>query len=211
MAVTPFVESRLPEDVERGARGGPGFKTTVIPLDSGHEWRNSTWAEARARWDIGYGITSKKNLDKVINFFYARRGRLVGFRFKDWTDYEVNQVLTAGDASDVKSTFSTFKRYDAGDGFYYDRPIRKLVDNTYTVFKNGAPLTEGVGASQYQIDIDTGIITLGTDLVEGDQLRIVSEFDVPVRFDTDELNIDAETWEAGSIPSIPVIELKLKP
>jgi uncharacterized protein (TIGR02217 family) len=32
-------------------------------------------------------------------------------------------------------------------------------------------------------------------------------FDVPVRFDTDELDIDLSTFDAGGIPQIPLIEI----
>ncbi|MGL5447074.1 MAG: DUF2460 domain-containing protein, partial [Rhabdaerophilum sp.] len=33
-------------------------------------------------------------------------------------------------------------------------------------------------------------------------------FDVPVRFDTDFLEIDLSAFEAGAIPSIPLIEIR---
>ncbi len=34
-------------------------------------------------------------------------------------------------------------------------------------------------------------------------------FDVPVRFDTDYLEIDAEAFEAGAIPKIPIVEIAI--
>ena len=34
-------------------------------------------------------------------------------------------------------------------------------------------------------------------------------FDVPVRFDTDYLEIDVSSFEAGDIPKIPIIEIIL--
>ena len=34
-------------------------------------------------------------------------------------------------------------------------------------------------------------------------------FDVPVRFDTDYLEVDLSAFAAGSVPRIPLVEIKL--
>jgi uncharacterized protein (TIGR02217 family) len=34
------------------------------------------------------------------------------------------------------------------------------------------------------------------------------EFDVPVRFDTDSIRVQVSTFQAGEIPSVPVIEVR---
>ena len=34
-------------------------------------------------------------------------------------------------------------------------------------------------------------------------------FDVPVRFDTDYLEIDMQAFEAGAIPKIPILEVSI--
>ncbi len=51
-----FHEVRMPIDVERGAVGGPGFKTRVLPLESGFEQRNIDWSDTRGEWDLSYGL-----------------------------------------------------------------------------------------------------------------------------------------------------------
>ena len=76
--------TRLPIDVERGAKGGPVFNTTINVSDGGAVSANQNWAYPLYRGDIGYGIQSKDNLNEVIEFFWARRGRLRGFLFRDW-------------------------------------------------------------------------------------------------------------------------------
>ena len=79
---------RMPVDVERGVRGGPQFSTIVNRTDGGALVTNQNWSYPLYRGQVGYGIQSKENLRDVIKFFYARRGRLRGFLFRDWSDYQ---------------------------------------------------------------------------------------------------------------------------
>lgn len=205
--MTGFHNVRLPESIERGAVGGPTFNTSVIELSSGHEQRNINWSQSRARYNIAYGISMKAELDAVIAFFYARRARAYGFRFKDWADYEVNtQILGLGNGS--TTTFQAFKRYGT-DEFYFDRTLSKLVTGTTEVFVEGAPVS-------FTVDVNTGLITLavapaGTGGSGPGGERVVSystEFDVPVRFDADDLNVTMELWNVGSVPNIDLVEVR---
>lgn len=197
-----FHETRLPEDVERGAQGGPKFKTTVLELDSGFEQRNIDWSEARGEWDVGYGIESKADYVDVVAFFRARYGRAHGFRFKDWTDFEMaRQTIGTGDG--VKTVFQVFKRYSSG-GVDYDRILKKLVAGTVQVWKAG--VLQSVG---FTINLNAGTVTFSVAPSGGQVIEAECEFDVPVRFDTDHLKVTAETFDAGSIPSIPVVELRI--
>lgn len=199
-----FDEVRLPEDVEQGAVGGPRFNTTIVSSMSGHEWRNRNWSQARGEWDIGYGISSLEDLQAVVDFFYARHGRHRGFRFKDWGDFTAtNQPFQLTDDPVV---FQLIKRYGAGQPEPYDRIITKPVSGTLVVIKNASPLTL---TTDYTVDLNTGLVTLAEALEEGDALSWDGEFDVPVRFDADKLDVSVQTFQAGAIPSIPVMELKL--
>ena len=47
----------------------------------------------------------------------------------------------------------------------------------------------------------------GSIPVAGAAITAGFEFDVPVRFDTDFLDIDLTAFEAGAIPKIPLIEI----
>lgn len=205
--MTGFHNVRLPESIERGAVGGPTFNTSVVSLSSGHEQRNINWSQARAKYNIAYGISMKEELEAVIAFFYARRARAYGFRFKDWADYEVDtQILGLGDGS--TTAFQAFKRY-GDDDFYYDRTLSKLVVGTTEVFVEGAPVA-------FTADYNTGIITLavapaatGGSGPDGERVVTFStQFDVPVRFDADELNVTMELWNVGSIPNIDLVEVR---
>lgn len=206
-----FHETRLPEDVERGAEGGPAFNTTILALNSGFEQRNQNWEAARGRWNIGYGIQTKSAFDLVKAFFYARRGRFHGFRFKDWSDYEIGdssdsstrQTIGVGDASN--DTFQIYKRYSDG-GEDYDRTITKPVNGTLLVYLDGVLQTE---TTNYTVDYTTGIITFTSPPGGSVVVAVICEFDVPVRFDTDNFGITLATFDAGSIPDLPVVELRV--
>jgi hypothetical protein len=85
--MTGLHEVRFSDSIAYGATGGPEFATTVVATGSGHEKRNVNWADARGRWDVASGLKKQAQIDELIAFFRARRGRY-GFRFKDWTDYK---------------------------------------------------------------------------------------------------------------------------
>ncbi len=203
-----FIEERLPEEVERRAIGGPMFKTLVTTLFSGHEQRNVSWSQARGEWDIGYGLShlkegkSQSYLNDVIAFFYARRGRAIGFRFKDWTDFELsNTTIGLGDTS--TTAFQIVKIYKEASATAYVRTLNKIVDSTEVVQLDGVPQVSG-----YTIDYDTGIVTFSSPPGSAVVVSVACEFDVPVRFDIDKLDIVAFTQDTGLIQTIPLVELR---
>jgi uncharacterized protein (TIGR02217 family) len=108
-----FQEVRFPDNIAYGATGGPEFATTVVATGSGHEKRNVNWSEARGRWDVASGLKKQAQIDELIAFFRARRGKASGFRFKDWTDYKATgQLLGTGDDADTQ--FQLVKHYPSG-------------------------------------------------------------------------------------------------
>ncbi len=210
-----FHDTRLPVDVERGALGGPGFKTTVTPLGSGLEQRNIDWSKVRGKWDIGYGIMDEESvileatLNALQHFFYTREGRAHSFRFKDWSDFKIgdylnpttdNQSIGIGDTVEV--AFPVFKRYSDG-GVTYDRPLTKLVVGRVIVLFDNV-----VQVACFTIDYITGIITFSGPPAGGVNVQVALEFDTHVRFDTDHMQLDILRHTVGSWPNIPIIELK---
>lgn len=196
-----FVETRIREDVERGAEGGPGFRTTVIPLASGQEQRNIDWEFERGEWDLAYGVTNKIAYTEVLAFFRARRGRAIGFRFKDFVDYELfsTDQFAAGDGTTTK--FQLYKWY-GGYSTGYRRPIQKPVSATVKVFVGGV---EDVGAT---VDYTTGVVTLSSPPAAAAVISASGEFDVPVRFNIDTLRANVQWENAASFPSVPIVELR---
>jgi len=197
-----FDEIRLPSKIEFGAIGGPRFRTEVVVLGSGHEQRNAEWSASRGRWDVAPGIQSSADLQAIIAFWYARQGRLRGFRFKDHTDFKVTgQVLIAAVAGGETSA-QLVRDYTSGPRTY-QRTITKPVAVTVQVYRDGLPLSSTV-------DTTTGIVSFAP-LVGGSPAPVLTadfEFDVPVRFDTESLAIRQVTHARDAISSLPIVEIR---
>lgn len=198
MEISNFHNVRFPEDVSYGSSGGPGFSTSVIDLASGHEQRNINWSLARAKYDAQYGVKTRDQMEQVLDFFYARRGMAYGFRYKDWMDYQLErQVIGVAGATNI---LQVFKRYEPLTDYYYDRPILKIVPGSVELWANG------VVQDPLRVNTDTGIVN--TNTLSGQTIEVACQFDVPVRFNTDDIAITHDDWEQMSWPSIPLIELR---
>jgi uncharacterized protein (TIGR02217 family) len=196
-----FHEVRFPENIAYGATGGPEFATTVVVTGAGHEQRNVNWAEARGRWDVGSGLKDQAQLDELIAFFRARKGRAYGFRFKDWTDYKATgQLLGTGD--DAIETFQLVKRYPSGSVIEV-RPVTKPVAGSVRIYKDSVEQLSG-----WSVDVTTGLITFTAAPMVGVQITADFEFDVPVRFDTDHMAVTIETFRLHRWQQIPIVELR---
>lgn len=59
------------------------------------------------------------------------------------------------------------------------------------------------------IDITTGIVTFRSGAIPRPGQRVTAgfAFDVPVRFDNDQITINFDGFRAGQIPSIPLVEI----
>lgn len=214
--MTAFHEVRFPDSIAYGATGGPIWSTTIAALSTGAEQRNQNWVNARHRWNVATGIKRLADFHGVLRFFQARRGRLHGFRFKDWQDFSsatapdvpvtaADQILGTG-----PGPHQLVKVYaDAGGG--WTRTIRKPVAGTVRVSVNGTEQTAPGWTFPWSVDPTTGILTFtGPDLPNADALiRAGFEFDTPVRFDTDALAGTYETWRAVAVRDIDLIEIRI--
>ncbi len=220
-----FIESpRFPEKISYGSSGGPNFSTDVVTVDSGYETRIVKWSQARHSYDAAFGVMTEDLLSDLISFFQAMMGKANSFRYKDFGDYKScklkqtpssnDQLIGEGDStngSDGTSTFQLIKNYSAG--LVTVRNILKPVQGTVLIEVNGTLKTEGV---HYNLDYTTGVITFTSgnipllDRGDGNPEEIKSgyEFDVPCRFDTDELNINFDAYSVGST-SVPIIEVRI--
>ena len=171
---------------------------------------DASWANSRRRYDVAYGIRRADDLAAVVAFFEARCGRLHGFRFKDWGDYKsclpsqtpglTDQLIGTGDGA--TTAFQLVKRYSSG-GQSWARTIAKPVASTVQVAVDGTELASG-----WEIDRKTGILAFDAAPASGSSVTAGFQFDVPVRFDTDQLDVTLDLERLGSITSIPLIELR---
>ncbi|MDW4551513.1 DUF2460 domain-containing protein [Defluviimonas sp. D31] len=207
-----FHEVRFPDSISRGARGGPERRTQIVELASGAEERNASWANSRRRYDVAYGIRRADDLAAVVAFFEARNGRLYGFRFKDWADFKSclpsqtpgpsDQPIGTGNG--VATQFQLTKRYSSGVQSW-TRAITKPVAETVTIALSGTPQGPEDG---WSVSTSTGLVTFNVPPATGVALTAGFEFDVPVRFDTDTLDITLDLERFGSITSIPLLEIR---
>jgi uncharacterized protein (TIGR02217 family) len=210
-----FHDVLFPPAVSFGATGGPERRNEIVALTSGREKRNARFSQSRHRYDAGTGVRSLDDLHDVLAFFEARRGSLHAFRFHDPFDGKscrpgavpsaADQNIGTGDGSTRR--FPLVKVYGTG-GDAYRRPIGKPVASTLHVAVNGVELS---APGAFAFDDAAGEIVFSAGAIPGNGLPVTCgyEFDVPVRFDTDRLEISLKAFKAGQIPSIPLVEVQL--
>lgn len=208
-----FHEIRFPASLSMGALGGPERRTEIVTLASGHEERNTPWAQSRRRYDAGLGLRSLDDIATLVAFFEARRGQMVGFRWKDWADYRSglpsraisfdDQRIGTGDG--VSRSFALVKSYASGPAREV-RPITKPVEGTVLAGVGDQELAEG---DHFEVDTATGLVTFVDPPAHGVAVTAGFEFDVPVRFDMDRLQVSVATFQAGEVPNVPVVEVRV--
>lgn len=208
-----FHEVRFPASLSFGSVGGPERRTDIVTLANGFEERNTPWAHARRRYDGGMGLRSLDDLEALIAFFEARQGQLIGFRWKDWSDFKScapsqeisssDQLIAVGD--EATDTLRLTKSYRSG-AFSYARPISKPVAGSVRISVAGDPLQDGV---DFTVDDTSGLVTFASPPDLGADVRAGFEFDVPVRFDTDAIMTSVSSFQAGEAPNIPIVEVRV--
>lgn len=208
-----FHEIRFPANLSFGSVGGPERRTEIVTLANGFEERNTPWAHSRRRYDAGVGLRSLNDIETLIAFFEARAGQLHGFRWKDWSDYKScppsatpgpqDQLIGTGDG--VTTVFQLKKTYVSGLQSY-TRPVRKPVAGTVIAAVSEDPKIAGL---EFTVNVETGevIFTPPPDL--GTRVTAGFEFDVPVRFDTDLIQTSVASFQAGDVPNVPIVEIRL--
>ena len=197
-----FVEVQFPPDISYGSAGGPEYATDVVVSQSGYEQRNVNWEEARARFNVAHGVKTKAQLDALIAFFRARKGRAYGFRFKDWSDYQA-VLEPIGTGNGTATQFQLVKHYASG-ATTETRTVKKPVEGTIQIFRNAVLQTSGV-----TVDAATGKVTFTTAPATGAAITASYEFDVPVRFDTDQLSARLDAYGIHSWLDIPLVEVRV--
>ncbi|MDO9638800.1 MAG: DUF2460 domain-containing protein [Pseudotabrizicola sp.] len=208
-----FHEIRFPANLSFGSVGGPERRTDVVTLVNGHEERNTPWAHSRRRYEAGASLRTLDDIDALIAFFEARRGKMHGFRWKDWADYKscapslqptpTDQVIGTGDG--VQTVFSLSKTYRSGTQTYARR-ITKPVAGTVLVSVARDPKVEGL---EFTVDPTLGEVSFAVPPDLGVTVYAGFEFDVPVRFDTDMIMTSIASFQAGEVPDVPVVEVRI--
>jgi len=207
--VQAFDDLPFPLDIGQRAQVAPSFSTRIIETVSGHEQRSTQWADARLSFDAGPGVRSEADIATLIGFFRARRGAARGFRFRDPYDHgsgsfgaapgPFDQVIGAGDG--LGASFALRKAYGTGDAIQI-RAITRPVAGSIRVAIDGVERLSGWR------HLGGGEIAFDDPPAEGAVVSAGFLFDVPVRFAEDRLEIDRETFAAGVVPSVPLVEIR---
>ncbi|MBO0661839.1 DUF2460 domain-containing protein [Jiella sp. MQZ9-1] len=210
MALASFSEARFPLRVAFGSSGGPERRTDIVRLSTGFETRNQRFARSVRHYDAGSGLKSLADLSAVLEFFEAMRGKLIGFRFRDPLDHTsaplgasvtaLDQEIGVGDGATTR--FALCKAYGTADSAY-SRPIEKPVDGSVLIAQGGVAMATG-----FTVDATSGIVSFAAPPATGTPITAGFEYDVPVRFDIDQLTINVTAFQAGDIPNIPLIEVR---
>lgn len=211
-----FHDVRLPARLAFGSTGGIERRTEVVTLASGFERRSTPWAHGRRRWLIGAGVRSLDDMAALSAFFDARRGRLHPFRFKDFADWKScapSGTITAtdqrlGEGDGQRRTFQLIKQCgeaEAGGGLLPAREIRKPVAGSVRVAVTGVELA----AEAFSLNAATGEVTLAAAPAPGAQVTAGYAFDVPVRFDSDRLDVTLEGFDSARVAAVPLVEIRV--
>lgn len=208
--VPAFHDIRFPLGVSFGATGGPEWRNEIVTLTSGMEKRNARWSHSRRHFDAGTGLRSLEDLKTVLAFFEARHGSLYAFRFRDPFDFSSASGANAASFNDqhigtgdgVTVQFQLVKHYET-----YLRTITRPVGGSIIIGVNGVRVEEG---EAFTVDSANGLLTFTPAYVPANGAMITAGFlfDVPVRFNTDRLMASITSFQAGEIPSIPIMEVK---
>jgi uncharacterized protein (TIGR02217 family) len=204
-----FDDVDFPLALGKAAQVTAGFSTSIVTSASGHEQRNSAWANARLRFDAGPGVRSQSDVQMLLAFFRARRGPAKAFRFRDPLDQSSNLLSGVPQADDVRlgtgdgkeTRFALIKTYGAGP----DAEIRRItrpVAASVRVAINAVPQTTG-----WTLEAG-GWVRFDTPPKAGAVITAGFLFDVPVRFEQDQLEVTALGLAAGDVPSVLLVEVR---
>lgn len=197
-----FHDVQFPSDISYGSTGGPEFSTDVVVLHSGYEQRNQNWQQPRAKYNAVHGVKTLVQLEKLLAFFRARKGRTYAFRYKDWADHQLKaQLVGAGDGT--QTTFQIVKQYGEND-YIETRIITKPVAGSVVVYVDDVEQMLGV-----TVNADTGLITFDVAPSTGASVKVDAHFDVPVRFDTDAIAYEMQEHGVFSVNDIPMVEIRI--
>ncbi len=206
-----FDDVQLPLRVDYGSGGGPAFSTEIVMIDGGFERRNQNWSQARRAFDAKAGVRSASDAALLLNFFHARAGRARGFRLKDWSDFTsaadnvaapsfADQMLGTGDGT--TAVFQLVKMYASGPSSH-QRTITKPVAGSVLIGVAGIAQPSG-----FSVDHAAGLVTFAVPPAMGQSVTAGFIFDVPARFDTDQLALTVENYSMYKA-AIPIVEIRI--
>lgn len=192
-----FIEQRLLDRLAIGTQGGPTWATRQVALSNGIVRRNAQRSRPLYRYAILYQNLLPDQHKAVLDAFNACRGGAYGFRLRDPSENSVvDQPFATGTGS--AQTAQLVRTYTWGPEQVV-RPIRKPVAGV-VIRANGVILP---GAT---VNTTTGVASFTAPT--GHSVTWTGSFDVPVRFENDQLIAEFSRAADSLILSadVPLIE-----
>ena len=122
----------------------------------------------------------------------------------DWLGLSGRVAVVTGAGSGIGAAIA--------DGFATAGARVAVIDRDGEAAANVASRLSAAGraAIAFTCDVTTGVVTFlaGHIPAAGAAVQAGFLFDVPVRFDTDYLEVDLSAFAAGAIPKIPLMEIR---
>lgn len=183
--------------------GGPGWHTEIITKTSGAEARNALWSRPLRRWQVSGVPLDEGAATQLIRFFNARSGGAQGFRFRDPFGWRTGDPITAfGEALGTGDGSTTEYQLKFDDGSTVPRPVTRPVEATVKI------AMDGVETSAFSVDGETGMVTFDIAPADGAVLTSGFEFDLPVRFETDRLDLSQPAMGSMQLVRLSLVEIR---
>jgi uncharacterized protein (TIGR02217 family) len=205
-----FFEQQFDPRLSFGARGGPVWNTARVMTQSGRRRANQNWQYPLHRYQVAHAVKSNADFELVRAFFYTVAGAFDGFRFKDWADFELTKANSrlVQDASSP-AEFQIHRVYAVGTRTFL-RPITKPCASPALVVYRTRSGAESVATAG--VDTTTGVVDISGHAT-GDTYTCVGEFDVPVAFADDAMDVEIVDRGADEYlmrwPSITLEEVRV--
>lgn len=190
----------FPESISMKSTYTIEYKTTVCTAKNGYELRIANIDYPLLSYNIINDLKSKTEIENLVNFFKLTKGKAIGFKFKDWLDYKVNsQVIATADGEN--KDFQLIKTYLLGNHVQI-RKITKPIEGTVKIYVNDIE-----DKTNISIDYEKGLVSFSSAPANNSIIKADFEFYVPVRFDTDKLDITMKNSKYGEIKELKIIEI----
>lgn len=200
-----WLNIQFPPRIAFGIECDPEWSTTVAATLAGWENRNLNWSDARHNYDASFAIRTAADHAEIREHFHMARGRTHSWPLLDPTDNEC--AVSDGVVTEpTPGTFQLYKRYGSG-AYAYDRKITRPFG--VSIYLSSVLLSE----SDYDLDEDTGLVTIGDSDADINNVTWTGQFYVPCRYDTARLPVRLETRGAGDAylvrtESVPIVEVR---
>ena len=184
----------LPDFITIHLKGGPVFSTATASTISGREIRVYERQNALQKYSLEGCRLSHDEFQRFNGFFRARLGCAYAFRIRDHADFRIeNQIIATADGASQE--FEIYKIYeDAACG--YRRKIAAIrsdkIDANFNI---------------ESIDRENGVIHTKDILASGEALVVTAEFDVWVRFASDEFRYSSSADGSILIEDLGLVEV----